>query len=189
MGKGYYIGGHTQINIYDEERILLKRIYRALYDEIKKYHITYDMIKKCFENYNLLEVVEASEFYLAEREKFLETLINFSKTYDKTTISEKTQQNNIIKYKLLKEDIIEGLKFDLKSLESKIEKNPTNDYLKKEKEIIIKKIEAISNSDKSKPVKAKKIKQKKENVKKKEKNIYNTESNIYLALKNCGLIK
>ena len=81
------------------------------------------------------------------------------------------------------------MKFDLKSLESKIEKNPTNDYLKKEKEIIIKKIEAISNSDKSKPVKAKKIKQKKENVKKKEKNIYNTESNIYLALKNCGLIK
>ncbi|WP_462351211.1 hypothetical protein [Fusobacterium varium] len=195
MGKGYYLGGHTKISIYDEERALIKKIYRALHDDIKKYHITYNIIKDCFADYDLTEVAEAVEFHLAEREKYLEILIEFYKKHvnSLTIQKEEPEKKNVIqKYTLLKEDYIEGLKYDLEKLQIKIKKYPTNNSLKAEERNLKNKISALKGKEvkhKSSEQKVKKNKVKKEKIKKEEKIVYNTQSNIYLALKNSGLIK
>lgn len=201
MGKGYYLGGHTKINIYDEERTLIKKIYRALYDDIKKYHITYAVIKKCFADYDLIEVAEAAEFNLAEKEKFLEILIDFHKKHNNIIINEEEtiEKKKIQKYSLSKNDYVEGLEYDLKKLREKIKKHPTNESLKEEEKIIKRKImslggkgiESITLNKKTEQIPAnKKVKSKKKNQKEKiEKITFNTHSNMYLALKNSGIIK
>lgn len=154
MGKGEYLGGHTILSMYDKEQHLIKKIYRALYDDLKKHHINFLSIKNCFADYELEEVLEAAEFNLPEKEKFLDRLIEYQKKYNKNGIFQETTEeiksSTYTHFSQTKLDLIEGLEYDLKRIQKKIEKYPTNNSLKKEKSIIIEKIRALKNNGEKK---------------------------------------
>lgn len=213
MGKGNYLGGHTIVKIYDEELNLVKKIYRALHDDIKKYHITILTIKNCFKGYQLEEVLEVSKFNLPEKDKILEILIDYHKKHNKKIFQKEDEEETkkkVYKYTLTRNDYIEFLKYDLDKLELKIKKYPTNNSLKKDADILKNKIEALKNSESNnssikkkkekkllnkKPIVItdKKVKNevsvKKEKNQKEKKVILNKESNMYLALIKSGIIK
>ncbi len=155
MGKGDYLGGHTILSMYDKEQHLIKKIYRALYDDLKKHNINFLSIKNCFADYELEEVLEAAEFNLPEKDKFLDRLIEYQKKYNKNGFSkeretEEVKTHTYTHFSQTKIDLIEGLEYDLKKIQKKIEKYPTNNSLKKEKAIIIEKIRAIKNDGEKK---------------------------------------
>lgn len=124
MGKGDYLGGHTILSMYDKEEKLIKKIYRALYDDIKKHHINFLAIKNCFADYELEEVLEAAEFNLPEKDKFLERLILYKKNYNKNGLNQKKKSEEIktpsyTHFAPLKIDLIAGLEYDLEKIQKK----------------------------------------------------------------------
>ena len=151
MSKGDYLGGHTILSVYDKEQNLIKKIYRALYDDIKKYHINFLSIKNCFADYELEEVLEAAEFNLPEKDNFLDRLIEYQKNYNKNRFSKKeeveSQKISSCNYfSQSRLDLIESLEYDLRKLRKKIEKHPTNNYLKEEERHLIKKINDLKKA-------------------------------------------
>lgn len=151
MGRGSYLGGSTQIGIYNKEEALIKKIYSSLRRELRLAKIPYYMVKEYFKHNpfalnELEEIYEDLESNFNKKRKEWEiTFLNFCKSQNYQIDTEyEEEKKEIKKYTPLKNDLIDSLKFDLECLEKKIKKNPTNNYLKEQRKDILKKIQSIT---------------------------------------------
>lgn len=61
MGKNYYLGGSTQIDIYNKKNTEIRKIYKIMHENFITHKISYETLRQYFEDYDYEDIVEILE--------------------------------------------------------------------------------------------------------------------------------
>lgn len=102
MGKNYYLGGSTQIDIYNKKNSEIRKIYKIMHENFITQKISYETLKEYFEDYDYEDIVEILEDikinYQGRRLKLLNNLQNNKTSNLELQVIKKKKRFPILKF-------------------------------------------------------------------------------------------